>query len=576
MIAGRRRQESAPCSPPLTAGIAFPTGAVADETAEQAAPKVELVLDVSGSMRARDIDGGSRMSAAKQAFDGVLDATPEEVQLGIRTLGANYRGNNHKTGCKDTAQLYPVGTLNRTEAKTAVATLTPTAGRRSVPRCSRRPATSTAATAPGGSCSSVTARTPASPSTRARWLARSPPRASGSPSTPSGSCPTPRPATSSAASRTRRGARTPGPAQGRTHRPCRSVGKARSRPGGDAGRRGGRHRLHDCPDAEVRLYTDREEFGQHRYYRVDVKPGQELRASVSVAADREVNPDYGVLLRAVTVHGTTWCGARAAGTVVPTSSRPGLRYPKAKSDDVRPRRDRGVLQASNSFSAASGVKTTPGMPVELTVDVVDGPDQASDVASFGLGRGWRLLGALVLTGFLAGVLWAGSRACGSRSAGPTDACQKSVEHRPAAARDRRGARRGRLLALREPLGRQRRADPGRHVVPYGNRDQAGPAGHRQRVHGRRHLYWSFPADSGQRPTVKATVKLPEASTRHAGQTWQLDVYDGLRRRQACQYGAQTRTAAQDAASVELACTLRTVRSCRRPGPTTRRAPTTSG
>ncbi|KOG14675.1 hypothetical protein [Streptomyces viridochromogenes] len=72
-----------------------------------------------------------------------------------------------------------------------------------------------------------------------------------------------------------------------------------------------------------------------------------------------------------------------------------------------------------------------------------------------------------------------------------------------------------------------------------------------------YLYWSFPADAGRRPTVKATVKLPEA---HAGQTWQIDVYDGLRRRQACQYGAQTRTAAQDAASVELVCVLRTVRA----------------
>ncbi|MER5750767.1 hypothetical protein [Streptomyces sp. NPDC002088] len=72
-----------------------------------------------------------------------------------------------------------------------------------------------------------------------------------------------------------------------------------------------------------------------------------------------------------------------------------------------------------------------------------------------------------------------------------------------------------------------------------------------------YLYWSFPADAGQRPTVKATVKLPES---HAGQSWQIDVYDGLRRRQACQYGAQTRTAAQDATSVELACTLRTVRA----------------
>jgi hypothetical protein len=52
-----------------------------------------------------------------------------------------------------------------------------------------------------------------------------------------------------------------------------------------------------------------------------------------------------------------------------------------------------------------------------------------------------------------------------------------------------------------------------------------------------YLYWSFPADTGQRPTVEATVKLPET---HASQTWQIDVYDGLRRRQACQYGAQTR------------------------------------
>ncbi|WP_416969892.1 hypothetical protein [Streptomyces sp. 4F14] len=76
-----------------------------------------------------------------------------------------------------------------------------------------------------------------------------------------------------------------------------------------------------------------------------------------------------------------------------------------------------------------------------------------------------------------------------------------------------------------------------------------------------YMYWSFPADAGQRPTVKATLKLPEA---HTGQTWQLDVYDGLRRRQACQYGAQTHTAAQGTASLELACVLRTVRSWSEP------------
>jgi hypothetical protein len=76
-----------------------------------------------------------------------------------------------------------------------------------------------------------------------------------------------------------------------------------------------------------------------------------------------------------------------------------------------------------------------------------------------------------------------------------------------------------------------------------------------------YLYWSFPADAGQRPTVKATVKLPDT---HAAETWQIDVYDGLRRRQACQYGAQTRTAAAAASSVELTCVLRTVRAWSEP------------
>ncbi|MGW3142718.1 hypothetical protein, partial [Streptomyces sp. NPDC001139] len=76
-----------------------------------------------------------------------------------------------------------------------------------------------------------------------------------------------------------------------------------------------------------------------------------------------------------------------------------------------------------------------------------------------------------------------------------------------------------------------------------------------------YLYWSFPADAGQRPTVRATVKLPAS---HAAQTWQVDVYDGLRRRQSCQYGAQTRTAEQGSTTVELACVLRTVRAWSEP------------
>ncbi|MGW8743923.1 hypothetical protein [Streptomyces sp. NPDC055794] len=76
-----------------------------------------------------------------------------------------------------------------------------------------------------------------------------------------------------------------------------------------------------------------------------------------------------------------------------------------------------------------------------------------------------------------------------------------------------------------------------------------------------YLYWSFPADAGQRPTVRATVKLPET---HEAQTWRIDVYDGLRRRQACQWGAENRTAAADASALQLACVLRTVRAWSEP------------
>ncbi|MFI0977140.1 hypothetical protein ACH4SP_08940 [Streptomyces sp. NPDC021093] len=75
-----------------------------------------------------------------------------------------------------------------------------------------------------------------------------------------------------------------------------------------------------------------------------------------------------------------------------------------------------------------------------------------------------------------------------------------------------------------------------------------------------YLYWVFPADAGQDATVRAKVVLPDAAQRHGAQTWQLDVYDGLRRRQACTYGSSTATAQKDAAEVALTCHLRTVRA----------------
>ncbi|MFD6341680.1 hypothetical protein [Streptomyces sp. NPDC060131] len=80
-----------------------------------------------------------------------------------------------------------------------------------------------------------------------------------------------------------------------------------------------------------------------------------------------------------------------------------------------------------------------------------------------------------------------------------------------------------------------------------------------------YLYWVFPADAGQRPTVTAKVTLPEsAAARKGATTWQVDVYDGLRRHQPCVYGARTKALAADARTVELRCTLRTVRAWAEP------------
>ncbi|MFD5391280.1 hypothetical protein ACFWMG_41470 [Streptomyces sp. NPDC127074] len=75
-----------------------------------------------------------------------------------------------------------------------------------------------------------------------------------------------------------------------------------------------------------------------------------------------------------------------------------------------------------------------------------------------------------------------------------------------------------------------------------------------------YLYWVFPAAAGQTPKVEAELKLPDGSSRHGSATWQLDVYDGLRRHQACASGTPARRAAQQDRSVTVSCTLRQVRS----------------
>ncbi|MEU8699125.1 VWA domain-containing protein [Streptomyces sp. NPDC091387] len=391
----------------LTAGLGSALPAAADETPTKASPKVELVLDVSGSMRTRDIDGQSRMTAAKQAFNEVLDAVPEQVQLGIRTLGADYPGDDRKVGCKDTKQLYPVGPLDRTEAKTAVATLAPTGWTPIGPAL-----LGAADDLEGGDSTRRIVLIsdgedtcgPLDPCEVARDIAA---RGIHLVIDTLGLVPNEKirkqltciaEATGGTYTAVKHTDELSGRVKQLVDRAAEPVVTPVATEGADS--------CTDAPKLKAGLYTDREKFGEHRWYRVDVLPGQELRASVSVFADRAVNNDYGTLLRAVTVHGREIVRGSESGTGRTDAISAGLRYPKPEqdTDDDEPVAETVCLQISNSFSAPASVKTSPGMPVELTVDVVDGPDNAADVAAFGLGRGWWLLGVLVLTGLIAGLL----------------------------------------------------------------------------------------------------------------------------------------------------------------------------
>ncbi|MGW2563676.1 VWA domain-containing protein [Streptomyces sp. NPDC001514] len=416
----RKRLAAAVCSAllvTLTGGLvpaaAFAdSGGSGDEPTAKEPPKVELVLDVSGSMRARDIDGQSRMSAAKQAFNEVLDAVPEEVRLGIRTLGADYPGKDQKKGCKDTRQLYPVGELDRTEAKTAVATLAPTGWTPIGPAL-----LGAADDLEGGNATrrivlitdGEDTCAPLDPCEVAREIA-----AKGINITIDtlGLVPN---------AKMRAQLMCIAEATGGTYTSVQHKDELSDRVSQLVDRAAepvvtpvatqGTDRCEDAPQLKAGLYADRETFGQHRWYRVDLLPGQELRASVSIAADRAVNRDYGVLLRASTLHGREIVRGEAAGDGRTDVVSTGLRYPKPEiddadaNDDVKPAAETVCLRVSNSFSAPASVKTAPGLPVELTLDVVDGPDNAADVAFFGLGRGWWLLGLLTLAGFATGLLW---------------------------------------------------------------------------------------------------------------------------------------------------------------------------
>ncbi|MEU9862114.1 VWA domain-containing protein [Streptomyces sp. NPDC047971] len=100
----------------LLAALLSPAATASATPAAPEAPepaKINLVLDLSGSMNKNDAGGQTRLAAAKQAVTRIIDTAPEEAPLGLRVYGATYPGKDEKRGCADTQQVLPVAAMDR-------------------------------------------------------------------------------------------------------------------------------------------------------------------------------------------------------------------------------------------------------------------------------------------------------------------------------------------------------------------------------------------------------------------------------------------------------------------------------
>ncbi|MFC5666729.1 VWA domain-containing protein [Kitasatospora misakiensis] len=411
----------------LLAALAITGGALlsglpahADEpsagSAGKEAPRVDLVLDVSGSMRAADIQGKTRISVAQQSLSDVIDALPAETEFGIRTLGANYPGDDKAQGCQDTKQLFPVGKTNKTEAKTAVATLRPTgwtpiglALRGAAQDLGKGETTRRVVLITDGEDSCA----PPDPCDVARELA-----AQGIHLVID---------TLGLAhdDKTRQQLLCIANATGGTYTDVRTqeqltekvkqlVDRSNDTYTVTPVKTTGTDKCESAPVLAPGVYSDREKFSEHRVYRVPVKAGQELRASVSVALDRPVARDYGVLLQATSTTGQELVRGTDAGSSRTDVISTGLRWsadaskgyatatasasPSGKPETAV------CLVVSNSLAPQPGIAADPGLPLELTVDLT-AASPAPDGPAMGLGRGWILLLVLTLAGLLTGLLF---------------------------------------------------------------------------------------------------------------------------------------------------------------------------
>jgi Ca-activated chloride channel family protein len=92
----------------------------AQEGAEPAERELVLILDASGSMDRLDANGVRLIDGAKQALLDLIDALPDDLQVGLWVYGHRYPNTDRLKGCTDTELIVPIGPLDRRAMNSAI------------------------------------------------------------------------------------------------------------------------------------------------------------------------------------------------------------------------------------------------------------------------------------------------------------------------------------------------------------------------------------------------------------------------------------------------------------------------
>ena len=81
------------------------------------APKILLAFDASGSMLSNDGNGTRKIDAAKDAAVALLSSLPDSTEIGLRVYGGTLPSRPIGPACRDSKLVLPIGPIDRGEAE---------------------------------------------------------------------------------------------------------------------------------------------------------------------------------------------------------------------------------------------------------------------------------------------------------------------------------------------------------------------------------------------------------------------------------------------------------------------------